>query len=353
MFKILIILPDLNVGGAQRNTINIANKLSTKYKVKIIFINSTKKNFVLNNNIEKIFLNHKKIIYSFYSILREIIFFKPKIIYSSIGYINLYILFMNLILFKKYRIIIREANFISTNIDNLGTLKKLFYKFLYKKLYVFSNIIICSSKEMKKDMIKFLGKKIINKILIMNNFIDKEKIEISIKNNKKYFSKEINLITAGRLNKQKGFDLIINHFIKFKYENIKLNIYGEGKELINLNKLINDNNLKFIKINNFSQEIWKHINNSDYYIFASRWEGMPNIVLESLACGTKILNFSGIKQLDEIYDKKNDNIINLDINKKISWDILNNKYNKKDLLPLKFDINENIEEFEKLFTKKI
>ena len=120
MFKILIILPDLNVGGAQRNTINIANKLSTKYKVKIVFINSTKKNFVLNNNIEKIFLNHKKIIYSFYSILREIIFFKPKIIYSSIGYINLYILFINLILFKKYRIIIREANFISTNIDNLG-----------------------------------------------------------------------------------------------------------------------------------------------------------------------------------------------------------------------------------------
>ena len=51
--------------------------------------------------------------------------------------------------------------------------------------------------------------------------------------------------------------------------------------------------------------------------------------------------------------KKNDNIINLDINKKIDWDVFNYKYSKEDLLPLKFDINENIKEFEKLFTKKL
>lgn len=353
MFKILIILPDLNIGGAQRNTINIANKLSEKYRVKLVFINNTDQNFILNKNIEKIFLNHKRIITSFYSILREIKFFKPKIIYSSIGYINLYMIIINFFFIKKHRLIIREANLISTNINNLSTIKGIIYKFLYKKLYKFADIIICSSKEMKKDMIKLMGKEVKNKIFIMNNFLDKNNIKLSIKDIRKEDNKEIKLIAAGRLNKQKGFDLIINHFIKFKYQNIRLNIFGEGNELNNLNKLIIKNNLHFVKIYNFTNDIWKYIHNSDYYLFASRWEGMPNIVLESLVCGTKILNFSDIKQLDEIYAKKNDNIINLDINKKIDWDVFNYKYSKEDLLPLKFDINENIKEFEKLFTKKL
>ena len=48
MFKILIILPDLKIGGAQRNTINIANKLSEKFRVKLVFINNTDLNFLLN-----------------------------------------------------------------------------------------------------------------------------------------------------------------------------------------------------------------------------------------------------------------------------------------------------------------
>ena len=224
MKKISFILPDLNNGGVQRNTINIANYLSNKYQKKILTIYNLDTNFFIYKDIELESLNKKKLIYSIFKLYFKIKSYNPDVIYSSLGYINIIILFLKIFLPSNFKYIIREANFISYNLRqyNFSFIAKICFFYLYK----FADYLICSSDEMKKDLIKTLGKEFNNKITIMQNFVDVDQITNKInKKNLKKNNTNILLVTAGRLNYQKGYDILIKHFAKFKYTNKKYTYY--------------------------------------------------------------------------------------------------------------------------------
>ena len=66
--------------------------------------------------------------------------------------------------------------------------------------------------------------------------------------------------------------------------NFKLIIIGEGSEKKNLLNFINKNNLqKNIKIMKFQKNPYNIINKSDLFILTSRYEGLPNVLLEAAA----------------------------------------------------------------------
>lgn len=344
MKKILFLLPDLKLGGAQRNTVNIINHLSNKYDCTIITVNKKKIELKIKNNIKIETLNSYKLRFSLITLYLKIIKFSPDIIYSSIGYINITAILINFLLLKKTKVIIREANYLRRNINNSNykILNLIMYKFFYKHAFR----IICSSENMAEDLKDLLKIKEVNKIIKIDNFINEDEINIKLKDKKKLlYRKKLLFIAAGRLTKQKGFDRLIKHFIKYRYQEIKLIIFGEGEENKNLINLINENNLKNVIIRRTSKNIWYWLAQSDYFILSSRWEGMPNILLEALHCGTKIIDFSNLKQLDEVfqYIEKENCIRHKFVNR---LDIENlkkkQKFQNKSLLPKQFSLKSNI-----------
>ena len=55
---------------------------------------------------------------------------------------------------------------------------------------------------------------------------------------------------------------------------------------------------------------YDYIAGADYLILPSRWEGLPNVVLESLVLGTPVITFKDIKALNDYKDSiKKANII--------------------------------------------
>lgn len=104
-----------------------------------------------------------------------------------------------------------------------------------------------------------------------------------------------NIISIGRLHKQKGYDLLLHAMVKvvLKYPDWKLNIYGEGKEKTNLMNLSNElgirNNINF---NGFSTSVSDVLNKSAIYVMSSRYEGFPMVLLEAMACGCPIVSFN-------------------------------------------------------------
>lgn len=353
MKKILFILPDVNFGGAQKNIVNIANNLSKKYLCKILTVHKSKKQFEIGSKVKFDHLNSSRLRYSLFKLYMKIYNFNPNIIISSIGYINIIVILISLIIPKKIKIIIREANYLKVNLRN----SKFYFinLFFYKIIYNYSFKIICTSNHMKGDLIELLGKKIEKKIIVINNFINNRKIIETIKlkerNNRK---KQLIFIAAGRLHKQKGFDNLINHFVNFKYDNVLMLIIGEGSEKEKLLTLIKENKVKNIRIIKNKKNILYWLLISDYFILSSRWEGMPNVLLEALDCGTRIIDFSNLKQLEEIYLKldkdtyiKNNFNKKIDINKLIKKQIKNNR----SLLPNDFQIAKNIKKLETIINE--
>jgi len=94
------------------------------------------------------------------------------------------------------------------------------------------------------------------------------------------------VLSLGRLNRQKGYDILINAF-KQVAEHVPeavLCIGGEGEQRQRLNEQIAFNNLQEkVKLIGHVENVDELLSICDVYVNSSRWEGLPITLLEAMA----------------------------------------------------------------------
>ena len=144
-----------------------------------------------------------------------------------------------------------------------------------KKVYEKCDLVIGVSNKAIED--------IKNKTLVISNWWN-PKLKKSIKQNNKY------ALAVGRLEKVKGFDLLIESWTNIK---TKLVIIGSGKEKENLLYLVKKNNLAN-KIEIFDEvmreDLISYYENASVFIVSSRDEGGPRVALEALYLGIPVIS---------------------------------------------------------------
>lgn len=101
-------------------------------------------------------------------------------------------------------------------------------------------------------------------------------------------TKEKRIVTVGRLHPQKNHKLMIETFNKFLTKNPEytLTIYGEGVERENLERLIQELGLnEKVLLPGNSKYVHDEIKNAEIFLLTSRYEGMPNALIEAMAMG--------------------------------------------------------------------
>ena len=94
-------------------------------------------------------------------------------------------------------------------------------------------------------------------------------------------------ITATHINDpRKGFDLLQKSLQKIKKKNFELFIVGSNTERVIINHSYFSKNLT-----NSKYEVAKIINCSDFLLFPSKADNLPNVVLESLACNKPVVAY--------------------------------------------------------------
>ncbi len=283
--RIMFILPSLSGGGAERVMLILVKHID-RDKFTPIFILNKKEGKLLEylpDNIEVIDLNISKARYAIFKIAKKIRELKPDIVFSTLGHLNLLIAIIRPFYSKKIKFISRESNTVS--LENRGEKYPRIFDFLYKNVYNNFDLIITQSKYMKLDLIENFDIKE-SKIVTIYNPVDiKNILEKKDKPLAKPLKKDkINLIAVGRLTHQKGFDILIDAMANLD-ERFHLNILGEGDDEKKLKDKIQTLNLsEKVTMLGFCENPYAFINESDFFILSSRYEGLPNVVLEANAC---------------------------------------------------------------------
>jgi glycosyltransferase involved in cell wall biosynthesis len=101
-------------------------------------------------------------------------------------------------------------------------------------------------------------------------------------------------LAVGRFSHQhKGFDLLIEAFRIFAKNNQEwnLSIVGEGVEESLYKTLIQKYHLEDrVKIHPFTNNIQDYYSHAQVYVLSSRWEGLPLVLVESMAHGIPIIS---------------------------------------------------------------
>lgn len=102
------------------------------------------------------------------------------------------------------------------------------------------------------------------------------------------------IISVGRLDRQKGYDMLLDalYLIKDKITDWEVDIYGEGPELENLIRQRDDAGLSdIVTFRGYTSDIVHEYAHSSFYVMSSRFEGFPMVLLEAAACGLPIVSF--------------------------------------------------------------
>lgn len=121
---------------------------------------------------------------------------------------------------------------------------------------------------------------------------------------------KFSIVAVGRLDKIKGFDLLIRAASELKFD-FELKIYGQGGERQNLQNLIDSLNLQDrVRLCGFCDDVAVALNASHLHVISSRKEGFPVILIEGIfyspvLISTRVGGISEILSEEFLYEPAN------------------------------------------------
>lgn len=313
--KIAILLTNLEGGGAQKVALTHIKALQEDdFDITLIVLERSG-NYNIPDNVNIKFLSKSDIKDSKSKKLLKF----PKLIINLAKYLkqeklNLcishleradFINILSKVLYQHKTLCVIHSN-LSSNYKEFS-FRNYIYSNLIKTIHHQADLLLPVSKGVELDLIQMGLSK--NKIKTIPNpfFIKEIQTQASqpLGEYKAIFKKET-IISVARLSKEKGVFHTIKVFAEIKKTNSKLRyiILGDGalrQNHINLAKKLklkiytvwNNQDIKEdydIYFLGFSQNPFNFIANSKIYILSSQYEGLPNVIIESLICGTPVIS---------------------------------------------------------------
>lgn len=303
MKKIAIITPTLANGGAERIISTISQSLTFReqYSLKIITFDNSSNDYLFDcevidlrerfskelNSIKPIkFINYIKIINK---IKNEMKFDIVLSFMENMGIVNA-------ITRKNETTIHVVSSYLSGQFEYSKSIKNNLYVYLFRLLIrIFFNKldgILTISKESKIDLIENF-KIAKNKIIVSYNPYDIKMINrMSEKDKIQKDSNIIRIVNMGSLIDVKAQWNILRAFqiLAEKYNHLELMLIGRGENEKYLKDMTSKYNLNGkVKFIGYDTNPFKYLKSSDIYVMSSVREGLPNALIEAMACGLSVI----------------------------------------------------------------
>ncbi|MDP2641541.1 MAG: glycosyltransferase [Candidatus Yanofskybacteria bacterium] len=292
--KILFFIPTLFQGGGERVVSELSlhlpdslervlvlfeEKISYPYKGKVVSLRAP----LSTNGFLRIWYFFLRL-FRFRKVLREE---RPDYVISLGNSANI----INVLVNK--RAIVRVDLFLSESSKGFwGLLFKVFVRFLFPR----AERVISVSRAAAQDLVdSFSIPK--EKIQVIYNPIDIERIRMLAQEQiaqeyQEIFSHPV-IITMGRLTKQKGQRYLLSAFadVKRREPGAKLVILGEGElrdSLAEFSKTLDlEESVHFL---GWQKNPFAFLRKSTLFVLPSLWEGLPDVLLEAMACGLPVIS---------------------------------------------------------------
>lgn len=296
-YKITFFLLSLYRGGGERAVIDLMKMFCDRgYEVHLILMEQGGEYFKQVDPRIKLFdLRSKRIIQTLPRLVRYLSKEKPKALFSISKHTHLISIWARLISRTDTKAILRIGIPFSLNPSGSTNPREFLVPFLIRSFYKYADAIIANSRGVRDDLLKTIPSISKGRVLVIYTPKDIRKIQDEGKEeiSEPWFQGPTPVIVSvGRLSDQKNFELLVDTFYELREEiPAHLIIIGSGGNEGSLRKKIKEYNLE-----NSIKLITEHINpypymtQADVFVSTSRWEGLPNVHIEALACGAPVIS---------------------------------------------------------------
>ncbi|MER3402920.1 MAG: glycosyl transferase [Armatimonadota bacterium] len=309
MGRIALFLDSLTAGGAEQVMVTLANAFAKHgHEVSVVLIRPIHDiAHKLDPPIEVVDLNARRMAIGGVRFAQYLRRHRPDALLSTITRVNGWAVMAHRLSRSSARLILREASTPSRVAKHLHTPKQRLEQLFFCHLYPLADAVVAPSRGVYHDIVTLAPTLSQSVRVIYNPVIDErlyaqswESIEHSW-----FAPKPCPIILAvGRLIPDKGFDILIRAFARVCQSwEARLVILGEGEERPALESLSAELSLReFVSMPGFERNPFKYMRRADVFVLSSRREGLPNALIQAMACGCPVVSTNCPSGPEEILD---------------------------------------------------
>lgn len=297
MNKILIILPSLNGGGAERLHVNLAKNWHAK-GFKVDFALMRRRGELLNllpvevGAVDLKAARVRNVVVTLAHYLRSE---RPNIVIAAMWPLTSATVIAWILAGRPGRLYLSDHNQLSVSVVQELKVPAKFLSLVIFLTYRLASGIISVSKGVKEDLCR-LGGIAKDRVRVIYNpaALGISPKRESIRMQQTFWGRgfKYHILSVGTLKVQKDHENLIRAFALLPTRlNAKLIILGEGPLRLDLEALVLSLGLKDkVSLPGFVVDPYPWFRSADLFVLSSRWEGFGNVLVEALECGVPVVS---------------------------------------------------------------
>jgi glycosyltransferase involved in cell wall biosynthesis len=292
--KVACFIPDLSDGGAQRAVIKLVGGILARgLAVDLVLVNREGVHLRrVDARARVVDLAAGRVAKAIVPLARYIARARPRALISFLSHANVVAVAARALARADTRLAVVEQNTVSAVRSRLrrdGWLPPL-----VRRAYTRADAVVGVSEGVAHDLVSRLGVPPDRVSVIPNPVVDAALLEAAAAAaDHPWFAKDCArvFVAAGRLAPQKDFPTLLRAFRMLREKKAaRLMILGEGEERARLEAMIVEMRLtEDVALPGFVENPYACMSRAAAFVLSSRWEGLPTVLIEALACGCPVV----------------------------------------------------------------
>jgi glycosyltransferase involved in cell wall biosynthesis len=292
--KIAFFLPNLAGGGAERVVLNLLKGMSAQDIPLDLVVASTDGPYLeqIPDRVNIVNLNTGGVMKAVPSLSQYLKANRPVVMFSHMKHANVAAILATKLAGTKTKLVVVEHETLSASRSEV--LRSKILPTAMKVLYPSADIIVGVSKGVAEDLDTQMGFAPGRVKVVYNPVVDPDLIDrATTLLEHEWFqpgSPPV-FLGVGRFTVQKDFLNLIDAFAIVRQKTpARLLILGEGDLRGELEASIERHGIKAdVSLPGFVQNPYAYMHNSNAFVLSSRWEGLPTVLIEAMACGCQVV----------------------------------------------------------------
>lgn len=290
---VLFLLPSLAGGGAERVVLSLLRGIDRERFAPVLVLvrgDDDRLRAEVPPDVPVLTLNARRVRTALPRIVSLVWRQRPAVLFSTLSHLNLALAMIRPLLPRDLRCVARESVVVREILK--GYPMPRLWAWAYRRWYGRFDVVVCQSADMRDDLVQGFALAPERAVTIHNpvDTMRLRRLAGPATTRHREPADRIELVAAGRLVPQKGFDLLLDAIALCADPRLRLTILGEGPLREALSARAAAHGLAGrVRFAGFVPNPYTAFAAADAFVLSSRFEGLPNVVLEALACGTPVI----------------------------------------------------------------
>jgi len=294
---IAFFLPSVRAGGAQRVIVNLAQGIAERGLPVDVVLATAEGAFLtqLSPAVRVVDLHAGRLLRSLGPLTSYLRRERPRVLVSSISHANLIALWAAWLARQATPVVVTEHTTVSQATAPGGRLAERLGPHLVRNFYPWAACVVAVSRGAAEDLARTSGIPRERVRVVYNPVITPSLMAHAGQTpDHPWFApgQPPVVLGVGRLSRAKDFPTLIRAFAEVRRRRaVRLIILGEGEDRAALENLVGELGLAAdVALPGFRDDAMAYMARSAIFVLSSVWEGLPTVLIEALAAGTRVVS---------------------------------------------------------------